>query len=124
MTQKELSDNLEAHEIETISSSGMDLSEKTRSASFLQQDSEVNFSRSLDTGIDIMSTEEALERLKAAEPMPQSIQLNLDGTSLSSSNWTFSSSGSSSRPGWTTILDSYVSGDAYRAFDWTGSDDA
>lgn len=45
-------------------SSGMDFTEKTRSASFLQKDNDVLFSRSLQCGIEIMRIEEALEKKK------------------------------------------------------------
>ncbi|MCX5702045.1 MAG: SufD family Fe-S cluster assembly protein [Candidatus Omnitrophica bacterium] len=63
MNQKEWNNQFEPHEIETISSSGMDLSEKERSGSFLQKDNQVQFYRSLSEGIEIMSTEEALKKL-------------------------------------------------------------
>ena len=62
MVRKESNKKLESHDIETISSSGMDFSEKGRSASFLQQDNCVEFYRSFLNGIDILSTEEALKK--------------------------------------------------------------
>jgi len=63
MVRKELDKNFDAHDLEIISSSGMDLSESMRSASFMQKDSAVQFYRSLAEGIDILKTEEALERI-------------------------------------------------------------
>lgn len=62
MVRKESNKKLETHDIETISSSGMDFSEKSRSASFLQQDNCVQFYRSFLDGIDILSSEEALKK--------------------------------------------------------------
>lgn len=49
-----------------VTSSGMDLSEKTRSASFMQQNDDILFSRSLMDGVDIMSMEEALDKVPEA----------------------------------------------------------
>ncbi|MBI4706586.1 MAG: SufD family Fe-S cluster assembly protein [Candidatus Omnitrophica bacterium] len=60
MSLKELNKNIDLKDKDTISSSGMDLSEETRSASFLQQDNQVQFSRSLIDGVEITSTTEAL----------------------------------------------------------------
>lgn len=54
-------DKIDTKDAEDIASSGMDFSEKTRSASFLQQDNSIMFSRSLADGIDIMGTEEAFK---------------------------------------------------------------
>lgn len=67
MSPKGLNENFDIKDTETISSSGMDLSEKTRSASFLQQDARVRFFRSLSEGIDIFSVEEALQRFPEAK---------------------------------------------------------
>jgi len=67
MSPKGLNENFDIKDAETISSSGMDLSEKTRSASFLQQDARVRFFRSLSEGIDIFSVEEALQRFPEAK---------------------------------------------------------
>lgn len=52
---------------EQIASSGMDLSETARSASFLQKDNEVLFSRSLQKGVEIMRMEDALEKVPEAK---------------------------------------------------------
>jgi len=49
-----------------IASSGMDFSERARSASFLQQDNELCFSKSLQKGVEIMTMEEALEKVPEA----------------------------------------------------------
>lgn len=62
MPADELKNKVENMDAERVSSSGMDLSEKTRSASFLQQDSQIEFRRSLFEGIEIMGTNEALEK--------------------------------------------------------------
>lgn len=51
---------IEASDIENISSAGMDLSQHNRSASFLQQDNKILFSKSLSEAVDILSVEEAL----------------------------------------------------------------
>jgi len=69
MNPKELSKNinLDQQDRETVSSSGMDLTEKMRSGSFLQQDSSVQFSRSLIDGVEIFSIEEALEKIPEAK---------------------------------------------------------
>jgi len=56
---EELRKRIERSDEESIASSGIDFSEKMRSASFLQRDDSVVFSRSLSDGIDIMSIEEA-----------------------------------------------------------------
>jgi len=58
---------LENQDIETVSSSGIDLSEKTRSASFYQQDSHTKLYKSLHEGVDILSTEEALAKYPEAK---------------------------------------------------------
>jgi Fe-S cluster assembly scaffold protein SufB len=46
---------------EIMSSSGIDLSGKSRSASFLQEDSRPRLYQSFEEGVDILSTEEALK---------------------------------------------------------------
>ncbi|RKY33081.1 MAG: SufD family Fe-S cluster assembly protein [Candidatus Omnitrophota bacterium] len=66
MTKSELNKTLDPEDIDIVSSSGMDLSEKTRSASFLQADHQVNFYRSLQKGIDILGIEEALDKFPEA----------------------------------------------------------
>lgn len=63
MGQEALDKKVDASDIESVSSSGMDLSEKTRSASFLQEDNKVLFSRSLLEGVEIMSIKEALKKI-------------------------------------------------------------
>jgi len=60
MNEQDLSKHIEPQDIESVASSGMDLSEETRSASFLQQDAKVLLARSLSESIDVLSTEEAL----------------------------------------------------------------
>ncbi len=64
---EELRKKIEPQDKENIASSGMDFSEKTRSASFLQQDDSVMFSRSLADGIDILSIEEAFKKFPEAK---------------------------------------------------------
>ena len=59
---EELKKKINREDEESVASSGMDLSEKTRSASFLQEDNKVLFYNSLLDGIDILSTKEALEK--------------------------------------------------------------
>ena len=58
---------LEEKDKDTVSSSGIDLSEKSRSASFYQQDSHTKLYQSFQEGIDILSTEEALEKYPEAK---------------------------------------------------------
>jgi len=62
MEKNKLNTGLGKEDMENVAASGMDLSEETRSASFLQQDDRILFSRSLMEGIDIISVEEALEK--------------------------------------------------------------
>ena len=59
--------NLEDKDKETVSSSGIDLSEKARSASFYQQDSHTKLYKSFQEGVDILSTEEALAKYPEAK---------------------------------------------------------
>lgn len=66
MAQKEWNKNFEAHDAETLASSGMDLTEKMRSGSFLQQDAQAQFFRSLSEGVEILSITEALKQLPEA----------------------------------------------------------
>lgn len=63
MEKKTLGHNIDKDDLEVVSSSGMDPSEETRTASFLQQDSRVEFSRSLSDAVDIMGIEEAMRQL-------------------------------------------------------------
>ncbi len=62
MADPDLRNVLNKEDGDKVTSSGMDLSEKTRSASFLQQDDDILFSKSLFEGVDIVKMEEALER--------------------------------------------------------------
>lgn len=67
MSHSELNDHLDSEDKAVISSSGIDLIEGTRSGSFLQQDNHVQFCRSLTEGVDICSTEEALDKFPEAK---------------------------------------------------------
>lgn len=67
MNRKEWNKNLDTQDNQAIASAGMDLEERMRSASFLQRDAQIEFSRSLVDGIDILSTEEALEKFPEAK---------------------------------------------------------
>jgi len=63
MSSEELNKKIQnKDDIEVISSSGMDVSEKERSASFLQQDQNLLFSRSLMDGVDILGVKQAMEQ--------------------------------------------------------------
>jgi Fe-S cluster assembly scaffold protein SufB len=62
MGKSDLHKSLTNEDKEQVISSGMDLTERTRSASFLQQDNEILFSRSLLEGVDIVPIEEALDK--------------------------------------------------------------
>ena len=62
MAEPDLRNVLNKEDGDKVASSGMDLSEETRSASFLQQDDDILFSKSLFEGVDIVKMEEALER--------------------------------------------------------------
>ncbi|MFA5410775.1 MAG: SufD family Fe-S cluster assembly protein [Candidatus Omnitrophota bacterium] len=66
MSQKGWNKDFAPHDRESISSAGMDLTEETRSASFLQQDNQVEVYRSLIEGVEIMATEEALKKIPEA----------------------------------------------------------
>lgn len=67
MSAKELNKKIDPVDLDTVSSSGMDMSEKTRSASFMQQDSNLLFSHSLVEGVEILSTKEAMDTLPDAK---------------------------------------------------------
>ncbi|UCD16128.1 MAG: SufD family Fe-S cluster assembly protein [Candidatus Omnitrophota bacterium] len=54
--------NFNQKDMESIASSGMDLSESMRCASFLQQDNKVLLQRSLSDAVDILSTPQALKK--------------------------------------------------------------
>jgi len=67
MTEKALNKNMEQKDQDIIASSGMDFSEQARAGSFLQQDAEVNFYRSLSEGAEISSIEDALKNEPAVK---------------------------------------------------------
>ncbi|MCK9554793.1 SufD family Fe-S cluster assembly protein [bacterium] len=67
MPSDELKNIFDPADAGNIVSSGMDLSEKTRSGSFLQQDSEILFSKTMLEGVDILSTEDALKKYPEAK---------------------------------------------------------
>src|SRR4030042_1009306 len=58
---------LEDKDKAVVSSSGIDLSEKSRSASFYQQDSHTKLYQSFQEGFDILSTEGALAKYPQAK---------------------------------------------------------
>lgn len=60
MEKKDIINFIDENDKEAIASSGMDFSEKSRSASFIQEDNRVILYRSLFKGIEIMGIEEAL----------------------------------------------------------------
>lgn len=66
MAKEELAKKIECRDLEAVASSGMDLSENMRSASFLQQDNDVLFSRSLSEAVEILSVKEAHEKFSQA----------------------------------------------------------
>ena len=61
MAKKDFTELIEEKDKAAILSSGMDFSEDTRSASFLQQDNKILLYRSFLDGVEIMSIDEALE---------------------------------------------------------------
>ena len=62
MNVKKLSETVEGQDRQSVESSGIDFSEKTRSASFLQEDSSILFSQTLHEDVDILSREEAVKQ--------------------------------------------------------------
>ncbi|MFA7677391.1 MAG: SufD family Fe-S cluster assembly protein [Candidatus Omnitrophota bacterium] len=60
MSPKEIEKHFSQQDKDKISSSGMDFTEKTRSASFLQEDAKVLVARALQDSMEIISTQEAL----------------------------------------------------------------
>ncbi|MFH1441469.1 MAG: SufD family Fe-S cluster assembly protein [Candidatus Omnitrophota bacterium] len=60
MSHRELNNNFDDSDKQALNSAGIDLTQESRSASFLQQDSSVNFFKSIHKGIDICGIEEAL----------------------------------------------------------------
>jgi len=67
MSKGEIAKHIESGEKEILASSGMDASETTRSASFLQKDSSVMFSRSLSSDVDILDIRQALKEIPEAK---------------------------------------------------------
>lgn len=67
MSAKDLDKNIDPLDKDTVTASGIDMSEKTRSASFMQQDSKLMFSHSLVEGVDILNTNEALKTIPDAK---------------------------------------------------------
>lgn len=61
MSAKDLKTTVDQKDIEAVSASGIDFSEKTRSASFMQQDNRSLFSQSLMEGVEILNTNDALK---------------------------------------------------------------
>jgi len=62
MRHRELNEILKSEDKDSVTSAGIDLSEKTRSASFLQEDNMVKFYKSKMEGVEILGMEEALRR--------------------------------------------------------------
>lgn len=62
MSPEKLTNKIHPQDKDVVASSGMDVTEATRSASFMQQDDEIIFSRSLKDSVDILSTKEALKK--------------------------------------------------------------
>ncbi len=67
MPQDDLNKLVDPNDAEIIASSGMDISEKTRSGSFLQQDTNLRFSRSLSDAVDILNTDDAVKNYPEAK---------------------------------------------------------
>ncbi len=67
MSAKELTRHFDPKDLDAVVSSGIDVSEKARSASFMQQDDKILFSHSLLEGVDTLSTTEALDTIPEAK---------------------------------------------------------
>lgn len=67
MSAKGINENLESKDKETLLSSGIDLSERNRSASFFQEDAQIKLFRSFSDSVDIINTNDALEKLPTAK---------------------------------------------------------
>ncbi len=63
MSSEGLIEHIEQNERDTLASSGMDFSEVSRSASFLQKDNHAVFARSLSKDVDILDIREAQKEL-------------------------------------------------------------
>lgn len=73
---RKLNEYIDSKDKEKIASSGIDFTERTRSASFLQEDGRILVSRSLSEAVEILSIEEALkERSLAKEYFGKSFNL-------------------------------------------------
>lgn len=59
--------------------SGIDLSEKERSGSFLQKDRNILFSRAKHLGLEVMSIEEALEKYELEDYSWKAVSSDVDG---------------------------------------------
>lgn len=66
MSRGEIARHIEPQEQPVVASAGIDASEDTRSASFLQKDSRVSFARSLIDGVEIMDMRQALQTVADA----------------------------------------------------------
>ncbi len=62
MAQGDLNQHIDSQDREQVVSAGMDFEEKSRSATFFQEDARVILARSLSDSIDILSTQEALKQ--------------------------------------------------------------
>ena len=63
MSKGEMAKHIQPEDKKIISSSGIDVSEDMRSATFLQKDSSVVFSRSMSDDVEIMNIHDALKEL-------------------------------------------------------------
>lgn len=66
MSRGDIHKHIDPLDRKIIASSGIDISEAERSASFLQQDGKVSLSKSFSESVDILDIHEALERLPEA----------------------------------------------------------
>lgn len=66
MSAERLTNKVSGQDRDIVSSAGLDVSEATRSGSFMQKDNEIVFTHSLKDSVDILSTQEALERFPEA----------------------------------------------------------
>lgn len=67
MNHKELNNNFDDSDKQALNSAGIDLTQETRSASFVQQDNCISFFKSLCEGVDICGMEEALVKFPEAK---------------------------------------------------------
>ncbi|MFH0772002.1 MAG: SufD family Fe-S cluster assembly protein [Candidatus Omnitrophota bacterium] len=66
MSAENLKNKIDNNDTDVISSSGIDISERTRLGSFLQQDKDLLFSNSLSDSVDILGIKEALDKFPEA----------------------------------------------------------